>query len=114
MSWYAHAYERVEGLTEDMRVEALVEGSPLSWELSTRSPSEHATPSLSAYPMSGSNSSPGGSESKARWERIQAAYARRETRVERYMGKDLGGTIVVHYLKKDEWFLETCLAFLGA
>ncbi|KAF8603066.1 hypothetical protein BDV93DRAFT_556983 [Ceratobasidium sp. AG-I] len=109
--WYA--YERVERLTDGMGVEALIEGSPLSWELSARQRPRHALPSSSAYPMSGLNSSSVDLERKTRQERIQAAYDRRETRVERYMGKDLGGTIVVHYLKRDEWFLETSLAFLG-
>lgn len=44
--------------------------------------------------------------------------ARRPTMDQRYegeWGKKWGkGTVVVHYLKEKEWFLETALAFLGA
>ncbi|KAJ1022144.1 hypothetical protein NDA18_005377 [Ustilago nuda] len=31
----------------------------------------------------------------------------------RYLGRRFGGTVVVHYLKKSEWFYETALAFSG-
>ncbi|KDN48861.1 glycosyltransferase family 31 protein [Tilletiaria anomala UBC 951] len=34
-------------------------------------------------------------------------------RKKRYLGRPHGGTIVVHYIKKHEWFLETALALLG-
>ncbi|KAG8744033.1 hypothetical protein FRC10_010922 [Ceratobasidium sp. 414] len=81
------AGSKIGNLTAAMRVEALVEGSALSWAVSPRQPYD--------------------------WERIQEAYDRRETRRERYMGKKLGGTVVVHYLKKDEWFLETAVALRG-
>lgn len=36
-----------------------------------------------------------------------------ELRRRRYLGKRFGGTVVVHYLKKSEWFYETALAFSG-
>lgn len=80
-----------------MEVEALVEGSALSWELvpKRRQPGG-TTPVISSS-----------------WQRIQQAYNDRETPDKRYLGRNLGGTIVVHYLKKDEWFLETSLALLG-
>lgn len=40
------------------------------------------------------------------------AWARREGRKTRYQGQRLGGTVVVHFLKKNMWFLETALALL--
>lgn len=36
-----------------------------------------------------------------------------ELRRRRYLGKRFGGTVVVHYLKKSEWFYETALALSG-
>ncbi|SNX85573.1 uncharacterized protein MEPE_04282 [Melanopsichium pennsylvanicum] len=36
-----------------------------------------------------------------------------ELRHRRYLGRRFGGTVVVHYLKKSEWFYETALAFAG-
>jgi len=32
--------------------------------------------------------------------------------MKRYENKRVGGTVVVHFIKKHEWFLETALAFL--
>ncbi|KAI0348596.1 hypothetical protein BDW22DRAFT_107257 [Trametopsis cervina] len=40
------------------------------------------------------------------------AYRRREGRVKRYEGKRVGGTTVVHSIKKHLWFLETANALL--
>lgn len=34
-------------------------------------------------------------------------------REKRFLGRPHGGTVVVHYLKRNEWFLETALALLG-
>ena len=34
-------------------------------------------------------------------------------REKRFLGLSYGGTVVVHYLKRNEWFLETALAILG-
>ncbi|KAK0525101.1 hypothetical protein OC834_005288 [Tilletia horrida] len=34
-------------------------------------------------------------------------------RARRYLFRPYGGTVVVHYLKKSEWFLETAIALLG-
>ncbi|QRV78401.1 glycosyltransferase family 31 protein [Ceratobasidium sp. AG-Ba] len=76
---------KLDRLPSAMRVEGLVEGSWLSWVLSGTW--EGTTP--------------------------QKAFDRRETRAERYVGKRLGGTVVVHYLKRDEWFLETAAALFG-
>jgi hypothetical protein len=41
------------------------------------------------------------------------AWRHREGRRARYEGKRLGGTIIVHFIKKNRWFLETAQAFLG-
>lgn len=49
----------------------------------------------------------GGPETAAR------AWARREGRRTRYEGNRVGGTVVVHYIKRNEWFMETALALLG-
>ncbi|KAJ7630913.1 glycosyltransferase family 31 protein [Roridomyces roridus] len=40
------------------------------------------------------------------------AWARREGRKTRYQGMRVGGTVVVHFIKKNMWFLETALALL--
>lgn len=40
------------------------------------------------------------------------AWAHREGRNTRYDNKRVGGTICVHFIKKNMWFLETALAFL--
>ena len=40
------------------------------------------------------------------------AWTHREGRITRYNGKRVGGTICVHFIKKNMWFLETALAFL--
>ncbi|PWN45508.1 hypothetical protein IE81DRAFT_344809 [Ceraceosorus guamensis] len=34
-------------------------------------------------------------------------------RAKRYLGRPHGGTVIVHYLKKSEYWLETAMAFLG-
>ncbi|CAD6922706.1 unnamed protein product [Tilletia controversa] len=36
-----------------------------------------------------------------------------QVRARRYLNRPHGGTVVVHFLKKSEWFLETTLALLG-
>ena len=40
------------------------------------------------------------------------AWAHREGRNTRYDNKRVGGTVCVHFIKKNMWFLETALAFL--
>jgi len=41
------------------------------------------------------------------------AWRHREGRNKRYDGKRVGGTVVVHFIKKNMWFLETAKALLG-
>jgi len=40
------------------------------------------------------------------------AWTHREGRGKRYENKRVGGTVVVHFIKKNMWFLETALAML--
>lgn len=40
------------------------------------------------------------------------AWKYREGRQKRYGNKRVGGTVVVHFIKKNMWFLETAAAFL--
>ncbi|KAJ8595903.1 hypothetical protein M405DRAFT_727139 [Rhizopogon salebrosus TDB-379] len=40
------------------------------------------------------------------------AWRNREGRILQYQNKRVGGTVVVHFIKKHMWFLETALAFL--
>lgn len=40
------------------------------------------------------------------------AWTHREGRKKRYENKRVGGTVVVHFIKKNMWFLETALAML--
>ena len=42
----------------------------------------------------------------------QFAWEHREGQIKRYEGKRLGGTVVVHFIKKHMWFLETAIALL--
>jgi hypothetical protein len=44
---------------------------------------------------------------------VTRAWLGREGRRVRYEGKKLGGTVVVHFLKKNEWWEEATLALLG-
>ncbi|KAF7347855.1 Glycosyltransferase family 31 protein [Mycena venus] len=69
-------------LTIQQSVEALVEGS----EMSTLREGSPKTP--------------------------EYAWARREGRKTRYQGRRVGGTVVVHFIKKNMWYLETALALL--
>ena len=40
------------------------------------------------------------------------AWSEREGRRKRYEEKRVGGTVVVHFIKKNPWYMETALAFL--
>lgn len=40
------------------------------------------------------------------------AWSHREGRKTRYEDNRVGGTVVVHYIKKNMWYLETALALL--
>ncbi|KAG8797260.1 hypothetical protein FRC17_007802, partial [Serendipita sp. 399] len=83
-------------LTPMQSVEALVEGSPMS-RVGTSSHSED--PSLEP--------------SVALQRSVNRAWMEREGRRARYENKKLGGTVLVHFIKKNEWWEETTLALLG-
>jgi len=72
----------VPGLTTSQGVEALVEGSDMSLI-------HEGSPMTPEY-----------------------AWTHREGREKRYESKRVGGTVVVHFIKKNKWFLETALALL--
>jgi len=80
----------MNNLTAPQEIEALVEGSALS-RLRDMMPREEIM-----------------------WTDIEKAWALREGRKERYgsTGGKLGGTVVVHFIKRNEWFLEAALALL--
>ncbi|KAG8922959.1 hypothetical protein FRC02_011499 [Tulasnella sp. 418] len=95
-------------LTTEMEVEALVEGSPMS--------------QLRNWDEDGKSGS--GSDASISWGVVERAWEGRETYEERYLvdpatndgsipSVGLGGTIVVHFIKKNEWFLESASALLG-
>ncbi|KZT02672.1 glycosyltransferase family 31 protein [Laetiporus sulphureus 93-53] len=69
-------------LDQDTSIEALVEGSEMS----------RLTESSGVNPWT--------------------VWQRREGRLAKYENKRVGGTIVVHFIKKNMWFLETAAAFL--
>ncbi|KAJ7900319.1 glycosyltransferase family 31 protein [Mycena olivaceomarginata] len=72
----------IPDLTIAQSIEALVEGS----EMSTLREGSPKTP--------------------------EYAWTRREGRRTRYQGQRVGGTVVVHFIKKNMWYLETALALL--
>lgn len=78
-------------LTTPQEVEALIEGSPLSRLR---------------------DDTVGGATGEATNREVQNAWLRRESRLHRTGVDPVGGTIVVHFIKRNEWFLETAIAFL--
>jgi hypothetical protein len=90
-SWYRAP---APGLSVRERVEALVENSPMSMvhRPDLWNPAE-----------------------KSVRRRIAAAWSARSSREEKYLGdeEERGGTVVVHYIKRQEWFVETMVALLG-
>ena len=84
------------------QVEALIEGSPLS-VLAPDEPRKLRPEQRSI------------DKTRSIRHQITQAFASRLTRNERYLGdpNERGGTVVVHYIKKPDWFMETMLAFLG-
>lgn len=82
-------------MTATEKVEALVEGSPLSRLRDERSRGQAAVEPL--------------------LQKVSRLYGQRPTRAERFLHdeQERGGTVVVHYIKKPEWFIETMVAMLG-
>ncbi|QRV76220.1 hypothetical protein RhiJN_04235 [Ceratobasidium sp. AG-Ba] len=113
-------------LTIPMEIEALVEGSALSRIGTMPPPASQKPPQASTNDVESSspsnNPSPetpsaDGSLVSSRkdptWPDVVAAYEAREGRRIRYANNRVGGTVVVHYIKRNEWFLEAALALLG-
>ncbi|KAG8759093.1 hypothetical protein FRC12_009854 [Ceratobasidium sp. 428] len=108
--------------TVPMEIEALVEGSALSRIGTMPPPASQKPPQLSTSDAESSQSKPQApaaddslapSHTDPKWPDVLTAYASREGRKARYAGNRVGGTVVVHYIKRNEWFLEAALALLG-
>lgn len=91
----------VNDLTPLQSVEALVEGSALS---RIGALFDKTGPKLGGYATD-----PATILKRA----VQHAWTMREGRRTRYEGKKRGGTVVVHFIKRNEWWEETTLALLG-
>ncbi|WRT65142.1 uncharacterized protein IL334_002084 [Kwoniella shivajii] len=92
------------------QVEALIEGSPLSLLRDQQHQSKSSSPDTQhdqrqVY-----------SEVDNVRAKIDRAYNDRPSRKERFLGDqdENGGTVVVHYLKRNDWFIETMVALLGS
>lgn len=114
----AHSYSTVsrfgrkynaplDGLSPNQAIEALVEGSEMS--LLSRLPKAQRQ-----LPPTGSSTSVNPDVSLI--PDVMEIYSRRPTRLQRFNDDphERGGTVVVHYVKKHEWFLETAIAMLGS
>lgn len=89
-----------DDLTVAQEVEALIEGSEMS--LLARRPD---------IPPGERSKKPGSVDRHL----IEEIYERRPTRLQRFREDpgERGGTAIVHYIKRPEWFMETALALLG-
>jgi len=83
-SWASRYVAPHTNLTVAQSIEALVEGSEMSLVKSDASEAE-----------------------------LEAVFHKRESRSEKYKGKRVGGTVVVHYVKRNEYWLECEAAFLS-
>ncbi|WWC67539.1 uncharacterized protein I206_101448 [Kwoniella pini CBS 10737] len=96
-------------MTVPEQVEALIEGSPLSLLKDTSLNSDSSVQQQQQQQQ----------QTFSKIENIQTQvnkiYSNRPTRKERFLNdeNELGGTVVVHYIKKNEWFQETMIALLG-
>lgn len=95
VSRFGEAYSAPAPFTPEQQVEALIEGSELS---QLRDAPRPRTPAQRE-------------EQKLK---IESAMAHRPTRRERFLGdeRERGGTVIVHFIKKNEWFWETAAALL--
>ena len=95
VSKFGSAFRRLPVGSALERVESLIEGSPLS-QLRDFAHEPH----LSGMSLR---------------QKIARLFSMRPSRSERFLGDKLerGGTVVVHYIKRREWFIETMIALLG-
>ncbi|ORX33532.1 hypothetical protein BD324DRAFT_639680 [Kockovaella imperatae] len=87
--------------TAEQNVESLVEGSPLS--------------KLRDYPQGPASVPESEWRVKSNTEKVSTLFDMRPSRSSRFLddADERGGTVVVHYIKKREWFIETMVALLG-
>lgn len=93
-----------KNLSVGQKIEALVEGSEMSRLRQVLSATIH------------SEEDGRGSWSREELKtRIQEVYDRRPSRTDRFLGdvEERGGTVVVHFIKRQEWWVDTMLALLG-
>ncbi|KAG9121161.1 hypothetical protein FRC07_002998 [Ceratobasidium sp. 392] len=109
-----------KNFTVPMEIEALVEGSALSRIGTMPPPASQKPPQAVTSDAESSPPLPAPADDSLvpshfdpKWPDVLAAYAAREGRKARYAGSQVGGTVVVHYIKRNEWFLEAALALLG-
>ncbi|KAJ9104532.1 hypothetical protein QFC21_002028 [Naganishia friedmannii] len=86
------------GMTPLQEVEALIEGSEMSLLGRSDSNSQRSKKNQPLDPQL-----------------LQEVYDRRLSRAQRFRNdpRERGGTAIVHYIKRQEWFMETALALLG-
>jgi hypothetical protein len=92
-------------LSSSQQVEALIEGSEMSL-LSLLHAANHRNAQVRPDWMRAADEE----------ELVEKVFDRRPSRAERFRHdpKERGGTVVVHFIKKEAWFLETALALLGS
>ena len=115
VSTFGSSYkEPASDLTTLQSVEALVEGSLLSQIRVINEAREKEKEKDNKDKDSNSNSDPtsGSNQNSVSLLTLEEAYRHREGRLTRYEGRRVGGTVVVHFIKKNPWFLETALALL--
>lgn len=95
VSRFGEAYKPPATFTPEQQVEALIEGSELS--MLRDAPRPRTTAQRQEQKL-----------------QIEGAMARRPSRRERFLGdeRERGGTVIVHFIKKNEWFWETAAALL--
>ncbi|WWC87286.1 uncharacterized protein L201_002174 [Kwoniella dendrophila CBS 6074] len=117
VSKFGVAYKPIStDMTVSQQVEALIEGSKLSLLRETsdnNQPSSLSSEEDQQHQQIFSKQSTTSVE--AIKQKINKAYNERLSRKEKFLNDEFesGGTVVVHYIKKNEWFIETMIALLG-
>jgi hypothetical protein len=102
VSPYNHPYiPPAIGLTVPQQIEALIEGSPLSMLHRHNHPAQIA------------HSAKQERDAGTMRAKVGRAWADRPSRSERMKGSEMGSTVLIHKVKKDEWWMDTALALLG-
>lgn len=114
VSTFGSSYkEPASDLTTLQSVEALIEGSLLS-QIRVINEAREKEKEKEKDKDTNSNTDPssGSSQNSTSLLTLEEAYHHREGRLTRYEGRRVGGTVVVHFIKKNPWFLEVALALL--